>query len=116
MKHRSPDGGSLLPQEHPGIASAIRNLDVDQVILDGEVDWGCRHIEYHVFDILWLNGRDLMPLPFRIVIRQDDPSDIAFHRFEAARARRISYNEHSQLSPGPPMLARSLGTGSEPKV
>jgi bifunctional non-homologous end joining protein LigD len=62
-----------LPQEHPGIADAIRALDVDQVILDGEVDWGGRHMKYHVFDILWLNGRDLMPLPFierRAVLRK----------------------------------------------
>jgi bifunctional non-homologous end joining protein LigD len=38
-------------------------LAVDQVILDGEVDWGDGNVNYHVFDILWLNGRDLMPLP-----------------------------------------------------
>lgn len=63
------DGGSVrlfsrnrLPQHHPSIEQAIRALDVDQVILDGEVDWGHGNVEYHVFDILWLNGRDLMPL------------------------------------------------------
>lgn len=63
------DGGSVrlfsrnrLPQHHPAIEQAIRALDVDQVILDGEVDWGHGNVEYHVFDILWLNGRDLMPL------------------------------------------------------
>src|SRR3982750_2232796 len=53
-----------LPQHHPAIAGAISALAVDDVILDGEVDWGCGpHSEYHVFDILWLNGRNLMPLP-----------------------------------------------------
>ena len=32
------------------------------VILDGEVDWS-RSAAYHVFDVLWLDGRDVMPLP-----------------------------------------------------
>jgi ATP-dependent DNA ligase len=52
-----------LPQTYPALASAILDLSVDQVILDGEADWGGRNLEYHVFDILWLDGRDLMPLP-----------------------------------------------------
>jgi ATP-dependent DNA ligase len=52
-----------LPQNYPAIADGVGALPVDQVILDGEVDWGGRNVEYHVFDILWLNGRDLMPLP-----------------------------------------------------
>jgi ATP-dependent DNA ligase len=52
-----------LPQNYPGVAEAIGALPVDEVILDGEVDWGGSHAGYHVFDILWLNGRDLMPLP-----------------------------------------------------
>jgi bifunctional non-homologous end joining protein LigD len=52
-----------LPQEHPAIANAIAALPVEELILDGEVDWGGHNPGYHVFDILWLNGRDLMPLP-----------------------------------------------------
>jgi ATP-dependent DNA ligase len=52
-----------LPQDHPAVADAIGALAVDEVILDGEVDWGGRNAGYHVFDILWLNGRDLMGLP-----------------------------------------------------
>ena len=52
-----------LPQTYRAVAGAIGGLAVDQVILDGEVDWGDGNVEYHVFDILWLNGRDLMPLP-----------------------------------------------------
>ncbi len=53
-----------LPQNYPAVAHAIGALAVDQLILDGEVDWGGSNVEYHVFDLLWLNGRDLMPLPF----------------------------------------------------
>ena len=52
-----------LPQNYPAVADVIGGLPVDEVILDGEVDWGGRNVEYHVFDILWLDGRDLMPLP-----------------------------------------------------
>jgi ATP-dependent DNA ligase len=52
-----------LPQNYPAVAEVIATLPLDQVILDGEVDWGGRNVEYHVFDILWLNGRDLTPLP-----------------------------------------------------
>src|SRR5437868_14918523 len=52
-----------LPQSYPRVSAVIGALPVHQVILDGEVDWGDRNVEYHVFDILWLNGRDLMRLP-----------------------------------------------------
>ena len=52
-----------LPQIYPAVADVIGALPVDQVILDGEVDWSGRNGEYHVFDLLWLNGRDLMQLP-----------------------------------------------------
>jgi bifunctional non-homologous end joining protein LigD len=52
-----------IPQHYPAIADAIAALPVDDIILDGEVDWGDRNVRYHVFDILWLNGRNLMPLP-----------------------------------------------------
>ena len=39
-----------------------RSLPVDEVILDGEVDWDGRS-GYHVFDILWLDGRAVTSLP-----------------------------------------------------
>ena len=51
-----------LPQDLPAVARAVANLPVDEVILDGEVDWDGRS-GYHVFDILWLNGRAVTPLP-----------------------------------------------------
>ena len=52
-----------LPQNHPAITDAIGELPVEELILDGEVDWGGRNIQFHVFDILWINGRNLMALP-----------------------------------------------------
>jgi ATP-dependent DNA ligase len=63
-----------LPQSNPVLADAIATLPVKDAILDGEVTgvWGpptmreadqARRMSYHVFDLLWLNGRDLMDLP-----------------------------------------------------
>ena len=52
-----------LPQEMPQIARAIAGLPVRDVILDGEVTWGGGQVAYHVFDIMWLDGRDVMSVP-----------------------------------------------------
>src|SRR5436305_3030633 len=51
-----------LPQNLPAVARAIRALPVDDVILDGEVTWDGIS-GYHVFDILWINGRSVTMLP-----------------------------------------------------
>jgi ATP-dependent DNA ligase len=51
-----------LPQSLPQISASVRNLPVHDVVLDGEVEWDGS--SYHVFDIVWLNGRDVAPLPF----------------------------------------------------
>ena len=51
-----------LPQNMPKLANAIQRLPVDEVILDGEITWD-RDGVYDVFDILWLNGRDVTRLP-----------------------------------------------------
>jgi len=55
-----------LPQDYPSVAQAIADLPVRDVILDGEVTgvWAKPgRVAYHVFDILWLDGHDLRPLP-----------------------------------------------------
>jgi bifunctional non-homologous end joining protein LigD len=52
-----------LPQNLPPVAQAIAGLSLREVILDGEVTWGKGGLAYHVFDLLWLDGRDVMPLP-----------------------------------------------------
>ena len=51
-----------LPQNIPAVASAIAKLPVENVILDGEVTWD-RAGAYHVFDIVWLDDRDVRSLP-----------------------------------------------------
>jgi bifunctional non-homologous end joining protein LigD len=50
-----------LRQQHPAIEAAIAALPVREAILDGEITWAGG--TYHVFDVLWLEGRDLMSLP-----------------------------------------------------
>jgi bifunctional non-homologous end joining protein LigD len=63
-----------LRQHHPAIEAAIAALPARDVILDGEVTWG--HVArgaYYVFDILWLDGRDLTKLSLderRAVLRE----------------------------------------------
>jgi ATP-dependent DNA ligase len=62
-----------LPQHYPALADAISGLSLEEVILDGEVDWGGGNVQYHVFDILWLDGRNLMPSPLierRAILRE----------------------------------------------
>jgi bifunctional non-homologous end joining protein LigD len=78
-----------LPQHLPVVADAIAALPVVSAILDGELTWD-GGVAYHVFDIMWLDGRDLTALtleqrrsllaalPFRAPLQQvallDDPN------------------------------------------
>src|SRR5262245_44272673 len=50
-----------LLQRVPAVAHAIAQLPHQDLILDGELDWD--QAEYHVFDILWCDDRDLRALP-----------------------------------------------------
>lgn len=52
-----------LPQNIPAIAQAIADLPQRELILDGEVTWGREKLAYHVFDVMWIDGRDLTKLP-----------------------------------------------------
>ena len=52
-----------LPQRLPAIAEAIARLPVQQLILDGELTWGHQGPAYHLFDLLWLDGRNVTALP-----------------------------------------------------
>jgi len=64
-RNRLPQNGA-----YPSVVEAIANLPVDQVILDGEAMgvWGpstgtSSKVGFHVFDIIWLDGRDVASLP-----------------------------------------------------
>src|SRR5687767_220929 len=69
-----------LEQRLPAIAGAVAALPVDQAILDGEVTWDGR--AYHVFDILWLDGRAVtgLPLEERRALLQQLPLEPPLHR------------------------------------
>jgi bifunctional non-homologous end joining protein LigD len=51
-----------LLQHLPAIENAIAAIPANELILDGEVAWDGES-GYHVFDILWLNGRKTTTLP-----------------------------------------------------
>jgi bifunctional non-homologous end joining protein LigD len=51
-----------LKQHLPSIEDAVKQLPVKNVILDGEMAWDGKSA-YHVFDILWLDGRSTTALP-----------------------------------------------------
>jgi ATP-dependent DNA ligase len=60
------------PQDIPSVARAIAKLPVENLILDGEITWD-RAGAYHVFDIVWLDNRDLSDFPLeerRELLRQ----------------------------------------------
>lgn len=49
------------PQDLPRIRDAVLALDARELILDGELAWSGDRVD--VFDVLWLDGRDLTALP-----------------------------------------------------
>ena len=51
-----------LPQNIPSVARAIASMPAENLILDGEITWD-RSGAYHVFDIIWLDDRDVTALP-----------------------------------------------------
>src|SRR6266446_9657840 len=60
-RNRLPQNGA-----YPAVVEAIARLPVHDVILDGKATgvWGKPgKVAYHVFDVLWLDGRDATSLP-----------------------------------------------------
>lgn len=72
-----------LPQDLPAIQRAIEGLPHNELILDGEITWGGK-VAYHVFDIVWIDGRNVTTLPLEE--RQDLlaklPLEPPLHRVE----------------------------------
>jgi DNA ligase D-like protein (predicted ligase) len=112
-----------LPQNeaYPSFVEAIRKLPPEELILDGEATgvWSARDpLGYHLFDILWLNGRDLMsetldirreqllslPLkaPLQVVPRLDhaEPWELAKEKaWEGVIAKRKDSHYEQRRSP-----------------
>lgn len=53
-----------LPQPAPVVTAALAGLPVRDLIIDGEATWR-DHAgpSYYIFDVMWIDGRDVMPLP-----------------------------------------------------
>ena len=69
-----------LAASYPAVARAIAALPHDQLILDGEATAGWERMDgadYHVFDLLWIDGQDLRALP--LVERQTRLAAIRLH-------------------------------------
>jgi ATP-dependent DNA ligase len=71
-----------LPQQMPALSAAVASLPVRDAILDGEMTWDGR--SYHVFDVLWLDDRDVTALPIeeRRALLQRLPMKPPLHRVE----------------------------------
>jgi ATP-dependent DNA ligase len=52
-----------LPQHLPSIRDAIARLPLTDAILDGEITWDAGAAAYHVFDVMWVGGRDVRSMP-----------------------------------------------------
>jgi len=73
-----------LPQNIPALAQAIAKLPHRELILDGEIDWH-GPTAYHVFDIMWIDGRDVMKLAIeeRRALLKELPLSAPLHRVSA---------------------------------
>jgi ATP-dependent DNA ligase len=85
-----------LPQNHgyPEVVAAIAELPVKDAILDGEATgvWGKQgRVAYHVFDVLWLDGKDTTQLPLeeRLALLRELPLRAPLQRVPA-----LSVEEH----------------------
>ena len=54
-----------LPQQLPAVSAAVASLPAEELILDGELTWE-GGLAYHVFDVMWIDGRDVMSLPLEV--------------------------------------------------
>jgi len=73
-----------LPKDIPAVADAVKSLPATQLILDGEITWGGTPVRYHVFDCMWLDGRNLteLPLEARLQILRKLPLKPPLYRVE----------------------------------
>jgi bifunctional non-homologous end joining protein LigD len=79
-----------LTESHAAVAAAVAALPVASVVLDGEATgaWGRQgRADYHVFDILWLDGRSCTARP--LLERRTLLDGLAF-RLPIARVRPLT--------------------------
>ena len=107
-----------LPQNIPSIAKAIAKLPPRELILDGEIDWhavtgthASSRAAYHVFDIMWIDGREVMSLPL------EERRALLDQLHLKAPLQRVTELDGSELIVSSPsgrgrVRVRSLATGS----
>src|SRR6185295_12424523 len=73
-----------LPQDIPSVVEAVKMLPVRDAIFDGEITWGRGKVAYHVFDVMWLDGRNVTSLPVeeRRELLAQLPLEPPLHRVE----------------------------------
>jgi ATP-dependent DNA ligase len=73
-----------LPQDIPALVRAVAALPARELILDGEATWD-REGGYHVFDIMWIDGRNVTTLPLeeRHALLASLPFESPIRRVEA---------------------------------
>ena len=103
-----------LPQHLPVIAESIAALPVQDIVLDGEVTWGNRETTFHVFDLMWLNGRDLVaePLEARLALLENLPLRQPLSRVEPLTDERPWERAWREGWEG--IIAKRLGSRYEP--
>ena len=101
-----------LPQHLPHVAAAVSALPVDEAILDGEVAWDGRS-GYHVFDILWLDGRltTALPLEERRALLKKLPFTAPMRRVELLRDENPWERARREAWEG--VIAKRLGSPYE---
>ena len=105
-----------LPQNIPALARAIAKLPHRELILDGEIDWH-GPTAYHVFDILWIDGRDVRELPLedRQALLKELPLTPPFHRVTALKDSAEPPWERAQREGWEGVIAKRRGSIYEPR-
>ena len=108
-----------LPQNLPVISQAIAKLPHRELILDGEITWHAP-FSYHVFDILWIDGREVTKLPIeeRQALLKKLPIERPLHRVTALRDSSDSGEtpwERAQREGWEGVIAKRRGSLYEPR-
>jgi ATP-dependent DNA ligase len=108
-----------LPQNIPALACAIAELPHRELILDGEIDWH-GPAAYHVFDILWIDGRNVTELPLeeRQALLKKLPLKPPLHRVTALKDSAVTDEtpwERAQREGWEGVIAKRHGSIYEPR-
>jgi len=103
-----------LPQNIPALAHAIAKLPHRELILDGEIDWH-GPAAYHVFDLLWIDGREVTKLPIeeRQALLKKLPIERPLHRVTALKDETPW--ERAQRKGWEGVIAKRRGSLYEPR-